>query len=42
MQNKLLLNQSSVSLEIEGLPDLSNDEKKRSYIYNFTMEINHN
>jgi len=28
MQNKLLLNQSSVSLEIEGLPDLSNDEKK--------------
>ena len=28
MQNKLLLNQSSVSLEIEGLPDLSNNEKK--------------
>ena len=28
MQNKLLLNQFSVSLEIEGLPDLSNNEKK--------------
>ena len=28
MQNKLLLNQSSVSLQIEGLPDLSNNEKK--------------
>ena len=28
MQNKLLLNQSSVSLEIEGLPDLSNNEEK--------------
>ena len=28
MQNKLLFNQSSVSLEIKGLPDLSNNEKK--------------
>ena len=28
MQNKLLFNQSSVSLEISGLPDLSNNEKK--------------
>ena len=27
MQNKLLFNQSSVSLEINGLPDLSNNEK---------------
>ena len=27
MQNKLLFNQSSVSLEIKGLPDLSNNEK---------------
>ena len=27
MQNKLLFNQSSVSLEIIGLPDYSNDEK---------------
>ena len=28
MQNKLLFNQSSVSLEIKGLPDLSNNENK--------------
>ena len=28
MQNKLLFNQSSVSLEIIGLPDYSNNEKK--------------
>ena len=28
MQNKLLFNQSSVSLEIRGLPDLSNNENK--------------
>ena len=28
MQNKLLFNQSSVSLEIKGLPDFSNNEKK--------------
>ena len=28
MQNKLLFNQSSVSLEIIGLPDYSNDENK--------------
>ena len=28
MQNKLLFNQSSVSLEIKGLPDLSNNDNK--------------
>jgi len=28
MQNKLLFNQSSVSLEIKGLPDLANNENK--------------
>ena len=28
MQNKILFNQSSVSLEINGLPDYSNNEKK--------------
>ena len=28
MQNKLLFNQSSVSLEIIGLPDYSNNENK--------------
>ena len=28
LQNKFLFNQSSVSLEINGLPDHSNNEKK--------------
>ena len=30
LQNKFLFNQSSVSLEIIGLPDYSNDENKEN------------